>query len=144
MRLMFPAKGRFREGDRLLPLTLGAGGNTDAPPLSDAAAWKLWQDVARHGASAPQRPVSEATEAAAVGGILPPLPPPSARPAAGACGLVRAAAVWRARVAQHSVGGRSGGSVRLWLAPAAGGPLRPVEAMLCVEEGAGGEDVFWF
>jgi len=131
VRLSLPARGSFRTDDSLLSLQL--------PGMGEGEGARAWR-AARGGAAPPAAP----DQPPCVGALLPPLPPPNARPTAGVCGLLRAAHFWSAWVGQRAAGGRGGGPVRLWLAPAAGGALRPALAWLCCEEGRGGEDEWWF
>ena len=78
----------------------------------------------------------------AIGAILGPLPPPSARPVACTHALLDARAFWDARLAQHAAGARGGGPIRLWMATGEG--VKPALGWMCLEDSTDGDDAAWW
>jgi POPLD (NUC188) domain len=147
VRLELPAGGRVRPGARLHGLQVSSSPDSDTEVAKSAM--EVWGRAAGRGRAGPkiatEKPDAWATPDA-IGAVLHPLPPPNALPWASVHALVDAAAFWAARLAQHQTGGRGGGPVPMWLAPATSGDgsIIAVLAQLCLEDSVEGDDASWF
>ena len=132
LRLDLPAGGHIREGARLHSLHMAPNGK---------AAMTAWSLAAGKLRSA-RRTDTTFVAPDAIGAILGPLPPPSARPVACTHALLDARAFWDARLAQHAAGARGGGPIRLWMATGEG--VKPALGWMCLEDSADGDDAAWW